>query len=124
MRSPFYIADKYLIPSLYRLLSLKLREKGMLEIEIARLLGVSPAAVSRYLRLKRGNFRVERIEEATMMINELAEAIVMGRELSVDEEVHIIASRLMAMKLLCDLHKSVHSSLDPVTCKLCSRLFR
>lgn len=124
MRSPFYIADRYLIPSLYRLLSLKLREKGMLEIEIARLLGVSPAAVSRYLKLKRGNFRVERIEEATRMINELAEAILMGRELSVNEEIHIIASKLMAMKLLCDLHKSVHPSLDPVTCRICSRLFR
>lgn len=96
----------------------------MLEIEIARLLGVSPAAVSRYLKLKRGNFRVERIEEATRMINELAEAILMGRELSVDEEIRIIASKLMAMKLPCDLHESVHPSLDSVTCRICSRLFR
>ncbi|MCS7102908.1 MAG: hypothetical protein NZ992_03385 [Candidatus Korarchaeum sp.] len=124
MRSPFYIADKYLIPSLYRLLSVKLRERGMLEVEIARLLRVSTAAVSRYLRLKRGSFRVEETGEATKMVDELVEAIVKGKKISVDEEVHVIASKLMEKKLLCDLHRSVYSSLDPAACRICSRIFR
>ncbi|MEM3371700.1 MAG: hypothetical protein QXO55_03765 [Candidatus Korarchaeum sp.] len=124
MRSPFYIADRYLIPSLYRLLSAKLRERGMLEIEIADLLGVSVVAVSLKKRLRRGSFKVEGIEEAARMVDELAEAIVNGEKLSVDEEIHVIASRLMAKKSLCDLHKSVHPSLDPARCEVCSRIFR
>lgn len=124
MRSPFYIADRYLIPSLYRVLSAKLREKGLIETEIAQLLGVSTAAVSRYLRLKRGGLRIEEIGEADRMMEELAGAIVEGRGLRVDEEIHTIASRLMAEKLLCDLHRSIHPGVDPATCRICSRIFR
>lgn len=124
MRSPFYIADRYLIPSLYRLLSVKLREKGLLELEIARELGVSAAAVSRYLRLKRGGLRVEEIGEASKMVEDLAESIVRGERVNIDEEIHVIASKLMAGKLLCDLHGSIYPRLDPATCRVCSRIFR
>lgn len=125
MRSPFYVADRYLIPSLYRLLSLKLKEKGLLEVEIAGILGVSTATVSRYLSAKRGSLlRVEEIEEADELISELADAFLREGKLNLDEEVHSIASRLMASKKLCGLHSKLYRELDPSVCNICVRIFR
>lgn len=125
MRSPFYVADRYLIPSLYRLLTIKLKERGLLEIEIAEMLGVSVAAVSRYLKSKRGSLlRVEEIEGTDELISRLADALINGDKLNLDEEVHWIASRLMADKKICGLHRELYSKLDPSSCNTCVRIFR
>jgi len=48
---------------------------------------------------------------ASRMIEELAESIASGERKDVDEEIHVIASKLMASKLLCDLHRSVYPKL-------------
>lgn len=56
MRLPCEIFAQYFLPSLRALLAKELIEKhGFSQVEVAKKLGTSPAAISQYLSFKRGN---------------------------------------------------------------------
>lgn len=63
------------IPSIRRMLCKSLIKKGANRKEIARILGVSEAAVSQYLKSKRGA-RIRVSENAKMEIDRIAERIL------------------------------------------------
>ena len=55
LKSPQEVEVHYILPALRRDLSIELKTMGIEQKEIARLLGVSPPAVSQYLTEKRGS---------------------------------------------------------------------
>jgi len=122
MRNPFFLADRYVIPGLYRLLAMNLRRRGLLEVEIARILGISVSNVSRYLRMKRGAIlRLENLGEALKFTDELAESIIAGKRVDLAFSIYKIASELLARKLICEFHRSI-DGID--SCNVCPEIFK
>ena len=55
MRVPCQITQWYLLPAISAELVKELKKLGVKQAEIARMMGVTPAAVSQYVKGKRGN---------------------------------------------------------------------
>lgn len=90
------------LPCLRSALARRLKQKGMRQIDVAEMLGVSPAAVSQYLSHKRGcSDRVE--EMASEEVDASAEAIMDGAP--VTEELcrlcRIMQRRVNGIEVTC-----------------------
>jgi len=125
--SAFEIASRYVLPSLKRRLAeIMLKEYGFTQKEIARILGVSEAAVSRYISGERGHYlRVENLKEVDEKLRRIAEAF-QRREtntLAVHYMLHIITSEIMAEKRLCSIHGELDEDINPAECNICPKIF-
>lgn len=71
-------ASRYVLPSVKRAIVLELRRRGYSVTKISRMLGVTPAAVSQYLRGKRGKaLSVDRAR-----IRKIVDLLVRGEDVS------------------------------------------
>jgi len=123
--SVYEFASRYLLPSLRRMLVESLWSNGYSEKEISMKLGISRSLVSRYLRSERGGildiddpFVVSEVRELSMRI--------IGGELNgetVDEEMHKLIAKLLALKKMCKYHAQLDHGIDILGCKLCSGIF-
>jgi len=125
--SAFEIVSRYVLPSLKRRLAeIMLKEYGFTQKEIARILGVSEAAVSRYISGERGYYlRVENLKGVDEKLRMIAEAFQRGEAntLAVHYMLHIIAAEMMAAKRLCALHKELDVDVNPAECNICPKIF-
>ena len=125
MKSVFYIADKYVYPSLRRLLVLRLRSKGARPAEIARLLGLSRSLVTRYLKGERGKYiDFTMYSDVVEAIDKLADTLLKGR-IRADEATLVLSGLTMYVlgkRYVCNLHAEI-DDIDPSKCGLCPRLF-
>lgn len=125
MKSVFTIADKYVYPSLRRLLVIRLRYKGTRPAEIARLLGLSRSLVTRYLKGERGRYIDFSIyPDIVETLDRIADSVI-NNKIS-DEEVIVVLSALtmyvLARKYVCRFHAEV-DDVDPSTCDICPKIF-
>jgi len=125
--SAFEIASRYVLPSLKRRLAeIMLKEYGFTQKEIARILGVSEAAVSRYISGERGYYlRVENLKEVDEKLRRIAEAFRRHEAdtLAVHYMLHIIAAEMMAEKRLCTIHRELDENINPAECNICPKIF-
>ena len=122
MLLPAEIETKTSVPALRALVAKRLiNEYNFSQKDTAKLIGVTQAAISNYLRGTRGNLtslgddeRIQNIvaEITTMMIekHELSDII-----LKFNEACSIIRSN----RMLCDIHKKLEPSLDVDNCHVC-----
>lgn len=127
MSSVLELGYRYIIPSLRRrLVEILHQELKLGKIEVARKLGISPSAVSRYLNSERGAILdVSRVSPAVEeALRKLAEAVARGDldHYAVEGELLRIALRAAASRSLCGYH-SKYFGVDPARCGICSRLF-
>jgi len=125
--SAFEIASRYVLPSLKRRLAeIMLKEYGFTQKEIARILGVSEAAISRYISGERGHYlRIENLKGVDEKLRRIAEAF-QRREadpLAVHYMLHIITSEIMAEKRLCAMHRELDVDISPAECNICPKIF-
>ncbi|MDD5502247.1 MAG: helix-turn-helix domain-containing protein [Candidatus Thermoplasmatota archaeon] len=78
MKMPCELIVWYVLPSIRRDLATKLKKKGMAQKDIAEKLGITPAAVSQYLKSRRGLSKFNNKEMETQ-IGHLADEIAAGR---------------------------------------------
>jgi predicted transcriptional regulator len=74
MRTPCQVAHWYLIPAITAELSKRLAKMGMKQSAIAKVLGLTPAAVSNYLKSKRGS-ELKLSEKVKKRVDSLAKDI-------------------------------------------------
>ncbi|MDI3502895.1 MAG: uncharacterized protein PWR13_466 [Archaeoglobi archaeon] len=86
MRSRCEDAIWYIIPALRRELTVELYNSGLTQKEISEYMGITQAAVSQYLKSKRGA-TVNLSDEIKNEIKELAERIKRGERVSLESEV-------------------------------------
>ena len=125
MKSVFTIADKYVYPSLRRLLVIRMRYKGIKPADIARLLGLSRSLVTRYLKGERGKYiDFSTYPEVVKTIDHIADYVI-SNKIS-NEEVIVVLSTLtlyvLARKYVCGFHAKV-DDVDPSTCDVCPKIF-
>ena len=122
----FEAVAKYVYPSLRRRLVEILREKGLNQMQVAKLLYITQSAVSRYLRMNRGALvDVEKFPDIDDKLKGLAETIVKERpdEYYIHGELVKIAIEMLGKGYVCSFHSKVDPEIDPRVCKICIETF-
>jgi predicted transcriptional regulator len=95
---------------------------GLKQAEAAEILGVSQPAISLYYRKMRGKaINLEKEHEVTGLVKDLA-ALMVKDEISRKEFIQKfceICRIIRAKGLLCEMHKTLDSSVDIEKCGLC-----
>ena len=120
------LAARYVYPAVKRRLAEKLAARGLSQAQIARLLGVTQSAVSRYLSAQRGRYDVTFSRDIDEELERVAEALLQGRlnRYCLHLELTRITILVLARGYACELHARLDPSVDPAACKTCPTLFR
>ena len=126
MLLPSEIESKLLIPAVRAILSKELViEKGLKEEEVARLLGITQAAVSNYLRGTRGDneiiAKLLSLSEIMSMIKEIRDDLSTNRAYTAKTLSKFIAlcNYMRYSLIICDAHHSLERNIDEKVCEQC-----
>jgi predicted transcriptional regulator len=126
MLLPSEIEAKSLIPAVRAILAKKLiAEYSLKEEDVAKVLGITQAAVSNYVRGTRGDIelisKLESVREVMRMIDDI------GRDLSTNKAYTPstlakfigLCNYMRYTLIICDVHHSIESNIDEQICDQC-----
>ena len=126
MLLPSEIESKLLIPAVRAILSKELViEKGLKEEEVARMLGITQAAVSNYLSGTRGDneliSKLMSLSEIMSMIKEISDDLSTNRAYTAKTLSKFIAlcNYMRYSLIICDAHHSLERNIDEKVCEQC-----
>ena len=129
MLLPAEIESKTLIPALRAILSKKLAEDHKIkEGEISKMLGVTQAAVSNYIRGTRGDPQlIQKLlseEQVAKLINELCDSLTTDMAYTPSSLSKFIGlcNYIKSSLLICDIHHNLESNIDEKVCKECENM--
>jgi len=129
MLLPAEIESKTLIPALRAILAKKLAEDhNIREDEISKMLGVTQAAVSNYIRGTRGDpsliAKLLLEEQVAIMINELCDSLSSDRAYTPSSLSKFIGlcNYIKSSLLICEIHHNLESNIDEQVCKECENM--
>ena len=125
----FKIISRYVYPSIRRrLVEILYNDYKLTQEEIARLMHITQSAVSRYVKGNRGSYLDIRMAPKTdAEVKKLAKMLIDKRKIDKKEleyELNLITFMAMGSGEICQFHSEIDGSVDPLTCKLCMKLFR
>ncbi len=101
-------------------------ELKLSRIEVARKLGISPSAVSRYLYHERGAMiEIPKNSELINDMSKLAEEIAYKDLSQRDVEIRLLKITLNALskRYFCNFHQKLEPEVNLMTCHICPELF-
>ena len=122
MLLPAEIETKTSVPALRALVAKRIiNEYNFSQKDTAKLIGVTQAAISNYLRGTRGNLTSlgddERIQN---IVAEITTMMIEKHELSdIISKFNEACSIIRGNRMLCDIHKKLEPSLDVDNCHVC-----
>ncbi|MEM4446982.1 MAG: helix-turn-helix domain-containing protein [Candidatus Jordarchaeales archaeon] len=117
MKLPCEIVIWYLLPAIRAALARELANLGLSQRDISEKLGVSEAAVSQYIKGKRGK-KIDLTAEVYEIVRETAKSISLGTSImDVYRKTCSICLELRRKSLMCNLHKTLDTV--PESCDLC-----
>ncbi|MBT5022952.1 helix-turn-helix domain-containing protein [Candidatus Woesearchaeota archaeon] len=121
MEFPQEIELWYIIPAIRKDLVKQLKEENLKQKQIAKALGLTEAAISQYLKDKRGK-SIEFNKEISNKIKQSAKIIfknIDNQKLSsiVMQEIQTICNYIKSSKFICKIHKQKNKDLDH--CDIC-----
>ena len=126
MLLPSEIEAKSLIPAVRAILARKLiREYTLKEEDVARVLGITQAAVSNYVRGTRGDVelisRLESVKEIMRMINDIALDLSNNKAYTPSTLAKFVGlcNYMRYTLIICDVHHSMESNIDEQICEQC-----
>lgn len=126
MLLPSEIEAKSLIPAVRAILAKKLiREYSLKEEDVARVLGITQAAVSNYVRGTRGDLelisKLEGIREVMRMIDDIARELSNNKAYTPSTLAKFVGltNYMRYSLLICDVHHSIESNIDENICEQC-----
>ncbi len=128
MLLPAEIESKTLIPALRAILAKKLSGNNIREDEISKMLGVTQAAVSNYIRGIRGDpnliAKLLTEEQVVQMINEISENLASNMAYTPASLSKFIGlcNYIKSSLLICDIHHDLESNIDETVCKECENM--
>ena len=129
MLLPAEIESKTLIPALRAILAKKLAEDHQIrEDEISKMLGVTQAAVSNYIRGTRGDPQlIEKLlseEQVAKMVEELCDNLSSDMAYTPSSLSKFIGlcNYIKSSLLICDIHHKLESDIDEKVCKECENM--
>jgi len=129
MLLPAEIESKSLIPALRAILAKKLaNDHKIREDEISRMLGVTQAAVSNYIRGTRGDPElIKKLlseQQVAKMIDELSDSLSSDMAYTPSSLSKFIGlcNFIKSSLLICDIHHNLESDIDEKVCKECENM--
>ncbi len=129
MLLPAEIESKTLIPALRAILAKKLAvDHKIREDEISKMLGVTQAAVSNYIRGTRGDpALIEKLlaeEQVTKMLNDLSDDLASDMAYTPSSLSKFIGlcNYIKSSLLICEIHHKLESEIDEQICKECENM--
>ena len=129
MLLPAEIESKTLIPALRAILAKTLAEKHKIrEDEISKMLGVTQAAVSNYIRGTRGDPElIKKLlteNQVSEMIYEISDDLSSDRAYSPSSLSKFIGlcNYIKSSLLICDIHHNLESDIDEAVCNECENM--
>lgn len=129
MLLPAEIETKTLIPALRAILAKKLMEKySIQEEDISKMLGVTQAAISNYIRGTRGDpeliIKLLSIKEVSGMIDEIASNLSTNMAYTPASLSKFIGlcNYIKSSLLICDIHHNLETNIDEAICKECENM--
>lgn len=129
MLLPAEIETKTLIPALRAILAKKLMETyNIQEEDISKMLGVTQAAISNYIRGTRGNpeliIKLLSIKEVSDMIDEIASNLSTNMAYTPASLSKFIGlcNYIKSSLLICDIHHNLETNIDEAVCKECENM--
>jgi hypothetical protein len=129
MLLPAEIETKTLIPALRAILAKKLVEQhNIQEEDISKMLGVTQAAISNYIRGTRGDpeliSKLLAIKEVAEMIDEIASNLSTNMAYTPASLSKFIGlcNYIKSSLLICDIHHSLETNIDEAVCKECENM--
>ena len=129
MLLPAEIESKTLIPALRAILAKTLAEKhDIREDEISKMLGVTQAAISNYIRGTRGDPElIKKLlaeQQVSEMIDEICQNLASDMAYTPSSLSKIIGlcNYIKTSLLICDIHHNLESDIDDAICKVCENM--
>jgi|TARA_B110000014_G_C20096970_1_gene575130 hypothetical protein len=129
MLLPAEIESKTLIPALRAILAKTLAEKYEIrEDEISKMLGVTQAAVSNYIRGTRGDpeliKKLLNEPQVSEMISEISDDLSSDKRYLPSSLSKFIGlcNYIKSSLLICDIHHNLESDIDEAVCKECENM--
>ena len=129
MLLPAEIESRSLIPALRAILAKKLSEKYSIhEDEISKMLGVTQAAVSNYIRGTRGDPKlIDKLQgekQVTEMLDDICENLSSDKAYTPSSLSNFIGlcNYIKSSLLICDIHHNLESDIDDEICKECENM--
>ncbi len=126
---PAEIESKTLIPALRAILAKKLAEDHKIrEDEISKMLGVTQAAVSNYIRGTRGDPQlIQKLlaeEQVSKMVDELTDSLSSDMAYTPSNLSKFIGlcNYIKSSLLICDIHHNLETDIDEKVCKECENM--
>ena len=123
---PSEIEAKSLIPAIRSILAQKLIEEYCLkEEDVAKVLGVTQAAVSNYVRGTRGDTqlvaKLESVLEVTRMIEDIARDLASNKAYTPSTMAKFVqlCNYMRYTLIICDVHHNMESNIDEQVCEQC-----
>jgi len=111
---PQEIEVRYILPSLRKEFAVALAKNKIQQKEIAKMLNITPAAVSQYLSEKRGSTKFK--EEIKKEINNSTSKII-KKSSTLHKELYKISSKIKKTSTICDIHRLYDNV--PKECNFC-----
>ncbi len=129
MLLPAEIESKTMIPALRAILAKKLADQHKIrEDEISKMLGVTQAAVSNYIRGTRGDpkliSQLSSQKQIVEMINEISDNLASNKAYTPASLSKFIGicNYIKTSLLICDIHHNLESDIDEAICKECETM--
>ena len=129
MLIPAEVESKTLIPALRAILAKTLAEKHEIrEDQISKMLGVTQAAVSNYIRGTRGDPElIKKLlaeDQVFEMISEISTDLASDRAYSPSSLSKFIGlcNYIKSNLLICDIHHNLEADIDEAVCKECENM--
>ena len=129
MLLPAEIESKTLIPALRAILAKKLAlDHNIREDEISKMLGVTQAAISNYIRGTRGDpnliAKLMEEEQVAKLIDELCDNLATDMAYTPASLSRFIGlcNYIKSSLLICDIHHNLESNIDEQVCKECENM--
>jgi|APFre7841882654_1041346.scaffolds.fasta_scaffold06385_2 predicted transcriptional regulator len=106
----------YILPTLRKEFAKAFIAGGLKQKEAAKLLGITEAAVSQYLKSKRA--KTAEFSSAVKQEIKKSAAMIVGKKSTLMEEIQRICNSPGVKKTVCDLHRKECSGLSK-TCCIC-----
>jgi len=126
MLLPSEIEAKSLIPAVRAILAKKLiKEYSLKEEDVAKVLGITQAAVSNYVRGTRGDveliLKLESVREVMRMIDDIAKDLSTNKAYTPSTLAKFVGlcNYMRYTLIICDVHHSIESNIDEQICEQC-----
>ena len=126
MLLPSEIEAKSLIPAVRAILAKKLiKEYSLKEEDVAKVLGITQAAVSNYVRGTRGDTelisKLESVREVMRMIDDISKDLSTNKAYTPSTLAKFVGlcNYMRYTLIICDVHHSIESNIDEQICEQC-----